>query len=132
MPPPPPLRLQAQHDKLKEVVDANKRNTLAYRAQVASPQLLSAALRYYRLVARWLVACANPTGADLPLPAEVPKIFSALPEYCMDDIAQFFKQLQHIAPDFLESVAIEELHDFVTLMVTFIGEPRYVKNPYAA
>ena len=56
-------------------------------------------------------------GIELPsgrlLPAEVPKIFSALPEYCMDDIAQFFKQLQHIAPDFLESVAIEELHDFV-------------------
>jgi len=174
---------------------------------VASPTLLSSALRYYRLVARWLVQCANPTGAELPLPAEVPKIFSALPEYvittnrtlplalalalplplplplpltlaltlalaltltltlsryCMDDIAQFFKQLQHIAPDFLETVAIvrvrvrgrgrvranpnpnptpnpnpnpnqvaiDELHDFLTLMVTFIGEPRYVKNPY--
>ena len=123
-------QLQAQVDKYKEVGDANKRNMLAYRAQVASPVLLSSALRYYRLVARWLVQCANPTGADLPLPAEVPKIFSALPEYCMDDIAQFFKQLQHIAPDFLESVATEELHDFLTLMVTFIGEPRYVKNPY--
>ena len=24
----------------------------------------------------------------------------------------------------------DELHDFLTLMVTFIGEPRYVKNPY--
>jgi len=54
----------------------------------------------------------------------------ALPEYCMDDIAQFFKQLQHIAPEFLESIQIEELHDFLTLMVTFIGEPKYVKNPY--
>jgi len=123
-------QLQAQVDKYKEVGDANKRNMLAYRAQVASPVLLSSALRYYRLVARWLVQCANPTGADLPLPAEVPKIFSALPEYCMDDIAQFFKQLQHIAPDFLETVATEELHDFLTLMVTFISEPRYVKNPY--
>ena len=48
---------------------------------MASPTLLSSALRYYRLVARWLVQCANPTGAELPLPAEVPKIFSALPEY---------------------------------------------------
>jgi ubiquitin conjugation factor E4 B len=123
-------QLQAQVDKYKQVGDANKRNMLAYRAQVASPALLSSALRYYRLVARWLVQCANPTGADLPLPAEVPKLFSALPEYCMDDIAQFFKQLQHIAPDFLETVATEELNDFLTLMVTFIGEPRYVKNPY--
>ena len=124
-------QLQAQTDKLRELVNANKRHMLAYKCQVASPELLASAMRFYRLMARWLVQMANPSGGDLPLPAEPPKMFAALPEYLMDDIAQFFKQLQHIAPDWLENqMDISDLDDFLTLMITFINEPRYVKNPY--
>ena len=48
----------------------------------------------------------------------------------MSDVADFLKNLSHLSPQAFEQMATEELHDFVTLMVTFIGSPKYVKNPY--
>lgn len=33
-------------------------------------------------------------------------------------------------PQVFELMGADELHDFVTLIVTFIGAPKYVKNPY--
>ena len=47
----------------------------------------------------------------------------------MQDIADFLKNLTHLAPQVFEQMAADELHDFVTLMVTFINAPNYVKNP---
>jgi len=35
-----------------------------------------------------------------------------------------------LAPQVFETMGADELHDFVTLIVTFIGAPKYVKNPY--
>ena len=46
---------------------------LCYQAQLTDPALLQMCVRYYRLVARWLVACANAPPEGLPLPKEVPK-----------------------------------------------------------
>lgn len=48
----------------------------------------------------------------------------------MDDVAQFLRFVTQFAPHVLEELSVEELDDFVTLMVTFIGSPSYVKNPY--
>jgi len=48
----------------------------------------------------------------------------------MDDVAQFLKCLSNLAPQVFEMMGADELHDFVTLIVTFIGAPKYVKNPY--
>jgi len=123
-------QLEGEIERLKKIVETIKRNLLCYQAQLLEPQLLASCIRYYRLVARWLVASASPPASGLPLPHKVPRLFAALPEFCMDDIAQFLKHLTNVAPQVLEEVAIEELHDFLTLMVTFIGSPRYVKNPY--
>ena len=47
----------------------------------------------------------------------------------MDDVAQFLRFVTQFAPHVLEELSVEELDDFVTLMVTFIGSPSYVKNP---
>ena len=35
-----------------------------------------------------------------------------------------------MTPQSFEAISAEELNDFVTMMVTFIGAPKYVKNPY--
>ena len=48
----------------------------------------------------------------------------------MSDIADFLKNVTHLAPQAFEQIAPDELYDFITLMVTFIGSPKYVKNPY--
>mmetsp|Transcript_30212 Transcript_30212/g.96379 ORF Transcript_30212/g.96379 Transcript_30212/m.96379 type:complete len:577 (+) Transcript_30212:1412-3142(+) len=122
--------IEAETAKLRKSNDVVKRYLLCYAAQLADPKLLSLAIRYYRLVARWLVACAHPPPEGLPLPAAVPRLFSALPESCMDDVAQFLKHLTNFAPNVLEDISPDEMTDFVTMMVTFLSSPRYVKNPY--
>lgn len=122
--------LEKQLEQMRSFSEQLKRSVLCYQAQLLEPQLLQMAIRYYRLVSRWLVQIAQPPAEGLPLPAKVPRLFAALPEHTMDDVAQFFKYLTQFAPSVLEELATDELHDFLTLMVTFIGSPAYVKNPY--
>lgn len=63
----------------------------ACQAQLSDPALVTSCVKYYRLVSRWLVMTACPPPEGLPLPEKVPRIFAALPEYCMNDIADFLK-----------------------------------------
>jgi len=82
------LRLSPLPLQLRSSNETVKRYLLCYSTQLTDPKLLSLAVGYYRLVARWLVAAAAPPEAGLPLPATVPRLFAALPEACMDDVAQ--------------------------------------------
>ena len=123
-------QLDSEVKQVKKWIDAIKQCNLCYQTQLADPQLVAMCVRYYRLVARWLVATAQPPPEGLPLPDKVPRLFAALPEFCMSDIADFLKNVTQLAPQAFEQMAAEELYDFVTLMVTFIGSPKYVKNPY--
>ncbi len=119
-------QLTGEVTALKKWIDGVKRYVLCYQTQLADPSLLSLCVRYYRLVSRWLVATAQPPPEGLPLPDEVPRLFASLPEFCMSDVADFLKNLTHLAPQVFEQMAADELFDFVTLMVTFIrwGERR--------
>jgi ubiquitin conjugation factor E4 B len=124
------MRLEQEIAAVKKWIEGMKQCILCYQTQLGDQAMLSLAMRYYRLVARWLVATAQPPPEGLPLPETVPRVFAALPEYVMSDVADFLKHLIHLAPQALEQVAPAELEDFVTMMVTFIGAPKYVKNPY--
>lgn len=123
-------QLQVETEHLRKWIDGVKRYVLCYQTQLADPALLSSCVRYYRLVSRWLVATAQPPASGLPLKEHPPRIFAALPEFVLEDVATFLKNLTQLAPQVLEQMAVEEMHDFVTLMVTFISAPKYVKNPY--
>jgi len=122
--------LEAEISRFKKYTEGMKRYILCYQAQLCDPIMLASCVRFYRLVSRWLVATAQPPPEGLPLSPQVPRIFAALPEHTMDDVAQFLKSLSNLAPQVFELMGADELHDFVTLIVTFIGAPKYVKNPY--
>ena len=124
------MQMEGEVATLKAWIEGLKRCILCYQTQLGEQGLINLAMRYYRLVARWLVATACPPPEGLPLPDTVPRLFAALPEYCMNDVAEFMKFVIHLTPQALEQMAPNELEDFVTLMVTFIGSPKYVKNPY--
>jgi len=117
-------QLQNEVTEMKKWCEGMKQCILCFQAQLADPQLVSMCVRYYRLVARWLVATANPTPEGLPLPEKVPRLFAALPEFVMNDIAEFLKFVTHLAPQTFEQISPDEIHDFVTMMVTFIGAPK--------
>jgi len=124
------MQMEAEVTQLKKWMEAVKQCVLGYQTQLSDPALVSSCVRYFRLVSRWLVATAQPPPEGLPLPDKVPRLFAALPEYCMNDVADFLKHITSLAPQSFEQMDASELYDFVTLMVTFIGAPKYVKNPY--
>ena len=77
--------------------NTNQRHALCRQAQLCDPNMLASCVRFYRLVSRWLVATAQPPPEGLPLSPKVPRVFAALPEHTMDDVAQFLKCLSNLA-----------------------------------
>ena len=102
--------------------------THAYRALVCEPELLRVMFRYYRLVARWLVASAKPPPTGLPLAPTPPRLFAMLPEFCMEDVANFVQNLVTGSPHFVLELQPTELDDLLTLIVTVLAEKNYVKR----
>ncbi len=64
---------------------------LCVEAQLGDPELLQEAIAFYRLVAAWLLQLACPSGQpSLPLPEPVPMSWATLPEWFVEDVADFF------------------------------------------
>jgi len=123
--------MEQQLSSARAVVDDLKRAQLSYEAQLLDPQLLAMATRYYRLVARWLVGEARPPAEGLPLGASVPRRFAVLPMHFMEDVAAFLEHVFKLAPQYaFQQTGVDELRDFVTMMVTFLASPAYVRNPH--
>lgn len=60
-------------------------------AGLLDENLLRRSLMFYTSVAEFLlmILTDNPLNPTLPLPAEPPQLFSALPEWYVEDIAEF-------------------------------------------
>ena len=87
---------------MKRWTEKLKQCILCFQTQLADPNLVAICVRYYRLVSRWLVVTANPPPEGLPLPDKVPRLFAALPEFVMNDVAEFLKFVTHLAPQVQE------------------------------
>ncbi|KAI0243357.1 Ubiquitin conjugation factor E4 B [Lamellibrachia satsuma] len=64
---------------------------------------------------------------SLPLAQEVPMVFATLPDYYLEDIAEFILFCIQYQPGILADPSIE---DFVTLLIVFICTAHYINNPY--
>ena len=121
-------QLAATRDAFRGFATDLRKLTHAYRALVCEPELLRVMFRGYRLVARWLVACAKPPPTGLPLAPTPPRLFAMLPEFCMEDVANFIQNLVTGSPHFFLELQPTELDDLLTLIVTFLAEKNYVKS----
>jgi len=49
----------------------------------------------------------------------------------MEDVASFLEHVFKLAPQYaFQQTGVDELRDFVTMMVTFLASPAYVRNPH--
>ena len=94
--------LSRQVAEMKRWTEKLKQCILCFQTQLADPNLVAICVRYYRLVSRWLVVTANPPPEGLPLSDKVPRLFAALPEFVMNDVAEFLKSVTHLAPQVQE------------------------------
>ena len=95
--------------------------------QLLDPQLLSSACKYYSFVCDYMVQLADPEKKGHPLGRDVPLVFRALPEFFVEDVADFFLFLGRYTP---ENLGANDLTSLINFIVMFLSQPDYVKSPH--
>jgi hypothetical protein len=100
---------------------------LCVDAQLLHPTLLISTLRFYVGACAWLRTLMDPRSAGLPLPTRIPMEYAAMPEYLVDDAAEFVLFLSRFSIEILAAPDVRPLlHVFAILLAT----PSYAPNPY--
>lgn len=133
-------RLKAQHDHYI-------RRQLCFDMQLQDSDLLGALFRFYNLMASVLLKMARgggvggsnsassssgstATDASMVLPlstTDVPKVFTALPEWVVEDLTEFCLFVCRVIPHQLRLAIFE---DIFTLAALLLDQPAFIKNPY--
>jgi ubiquitin conjugation factor E4 B len=90
-------------------------------------QLLSSAFKYYCFVCDYLMYLADPEKKGHPLDKEAPLVFRVLPEFMVEDIADFFIFLARFSP---ETFCSDDSTPVINFIVMFLAQPDYVKSPH--
>ncbi|KAJ3199319.1 hypothetical protein HDU67_002909, partial [Dinochytrium kinnereticum] len=135
-------RMQAQMD----IVIAHK---LLMDANLMDSTTIDQSLRFYNFAMIWLLRLATkgtgqfsaPDGQFwrtislgsnqehflLPLPKKVDETYATLPEWIIDDVAEFFLFICRYKPTLLENAQRDEI---ITFSIVMLSSPAYVKNPH--
>eukprot|EP00879_Flechtneria_rotunda_P016797 GHRR01017581.1.p1 GENE.GHRR01017581.1~~GHRR01017581.1.p1 ORF type:complete len:531 (+),score=180.79 GHRR01017581.1:2040-3632(+) len=118
----------AELKRVQQRVDQLMAMKCCFDAALGDPDLDADCLAFYRLVAAWLLRLVSPSGlAELPLPEQVPKTWALLPEWFVEDLAEFLLYITRYRPRVIHN---QQLGDLMLFMVVFMGSPSYLKNPY--
>ncbi|XP_068996494.1 ubiquitin conjugation factor E4 B isoform X2 [Embiotoca jacksoni] len=91
--------------------------------------LLRRCLQFYSTVIQLILRMVDPAYPNiaLPLNPEIPKSFAALPEFYIEDVAEFLLFVVQYSPQVLYEPCVQ---DIVTFLVVFICSQNYIRNPY--
>lgn len=64
--------------------------TYTIDAQLFEPTFLQKTASFLLFATNWILKVINPKNTPLPLPLPAPPQFAALPEFCIEDIVDFF------------------------------------------
>jgi len=122
-------QMENEHNALK--YESMVKVKLSVEAELKNPIFLQDCLAVYLQLARWLLTLIDPEQRGLPLPAEPPLDFAGLPEYFIDDMAEYMLFLARYAtPALEECCAAGKLHVLLHLFTALVATPNYVRNPY--
>ncbi|CAK9828567.1 Ubiquitin conjugation factor E4 B [Anthophora retusa] len=101
-------------------------------AGLIDPVLLRRCLHFYISVAEMLLSLLTQTPLgnplpDLPLPQEIPQKFRALPEWYVEDIAEFLLFTLQFCPDVIVNNMDNSL---ITWLLVVVCTPHCIRNPY--
>ncbi|KYR02190.1 U box domain-containing protein [Tieghemostelium lacteum] len=99
----------------------------ALDSQLFEPSFLSKCSFFLLFAGKWLLKVLNPNSKPLPIPLPVPVEFASLPEFCVEDIVDFFTIVCSTFPRAIENVPMESLMEFY---ITILSTPESIKNPY--
>ncbi|XP_074654460.1 ubiquitin conjugation factor E4 B-like [Tubulanus polymorphus] len=113
----------------KSQVKRLQKGKLCADAGLMDEQQLSRCLQFYSSTTQVLLKIISPNGPTLPLPEEIPMAFSALPEFYIDDLADFLLFVVQFTPAVLEDASMQHI---ITFLIMMICSYHYIGNPYLA
>lgn len=116
--------------KWKAQVKRLQTSKLCSNAGLLDESLLRRCLQFYGLVADYLLKLADPKhqGSTLPLPQVTNMAFAALPEFYLEDIADFLLFVLHYKCEVLGSEP--SVNQLVRMLIVFVCSSNYFNNPY--
>uniref|UniRef100_A0A8C0CN08 Ubiquitin conjugation factor E4 n=1 Tax=Balaenoptera musculus TaxID=9771 RepID=A0A8C0CN08_BALMU len=86
-------------------------------------------LHFYGLLIQLLLRILDPAypAVTLPLSSDVPKVFAALPEFYVEDVAEFLFFIVQYSPQVLYEPCTQ---DIVMFLVVMLCNQNYIRNPY--
>uniref|UniRef100_A0A2K5Q7H3 Ubiquitin conjugation factor E4 n=1 Tax=Cebus imitator TaxID=2715852 RepID=A0A2K5Q7H3_CEBIM len=98
-------------------------------AGLLDESFLRRCLNFYGLLIQLLLRILDPAYPDitLPLNSDVPKVFAALPEFYVEDVAEFLFFIVQYSPQALYEPCTQ---DVVMFLVVMLCNQNYIRNPY--
>ncbi|XP_012681583.2 ubiquitin conjugation factor E4 B isoform X1 [Clupea harengus] len=98
-------------------------------AGLLDENLLRRCLQFYSMVIQLVLRLVDPAypNMTLPLNPDIPKSFAALPEFYIEDVAEFLLFIVQYSPQVLYEPCTQ---DIVTFLIVFICSQNYIRNPY--
>ncbi|KAJ9098222.1 hypothetical protein QFC21_004551 [Naganishia friedmannii] len=130
---PQALQGEAAIQRFKSDIDVLRSSVAAYDTQLLSKEFIQRNVQFLCFSMTWLIRLVDPahrfpvTMIKLPLPAEAPVQFKMLPEYLIENVAEYLEFIVRWAdPNTLEK---QDKDTIVTFILTFLS-PNYVNNPF--
>lgn len=120
-------------NKLKNDIETLKASVWAYDTQLLSKDLIGRNVSFLCFTMTWLIRLVDPNHTfprqmiKLPLPEEAPVNFRMLPEYLIENIAEFLEFIVRFSPP--ETLTDGDKDTIVTFILVFLS-PGYVNNPF--
>ncbi|KAF2973656.1 hypothetical protein EK904_004498 [Melospiza melodia maxima] len=98
-------------------------------AGLLDENFLRRCLNFYGMVIQLMLRILDPAypNIKLPLTPEVPKVFASLPEFYVEDVAEFLFFIVQYAPQVLYEPCTQ---DIVMFLVVMLCNQNYIRNPY--
>ncbi|CAO2590057.1 Ubiquitin conjugation factor E4 B [Lemmus lemmus] len=98
-------------------------------AGLLDESFLRRCLNFYGLLIQLMLRILDPAYPDvtLPLSSDVPKVFAALPEFYVEDVAEFLFFIVQYSPQVLYEPCTQ---DIVMFLVVMLCNQNYIRNPY--
>ncbi|ESO04573.1 hypothetical protein HELRODRAFT_99472 [Helobdella robusta] len=112
-------------------VERLTKSSLTMLVALCDPQLVDRAFLFYSLLAKYLLVIVGATTPDgiqlLPQSSTAPMLFASLPDYFIEDFADFFLFIVQNSPNLLANIWLE---DIITLIIVIICKSQFVSNRY--
>ena len=114
----------------EQIFSSMHRDFLCLETQLHDPNFTVPMLEFYVFVCAWLLHLADPEDRGLPLPKEVPVTFGSVPEYVVEDVAEFFTFISNVVPEHLEMLRAEQVATVAKFYAVFLGNMTYMKQAH--